>query len=263
MPQHPHAALLLVHGLCEHSGRYEATGAWLARRGVAVHAYDAMGHGHSTGRRGHVERFDHYLDDLDQIFEDVRADQPRLPLFLMGHSMGGLVAATYARERKPALAGLVLSAPAFGLPRRHRRQRWLARCLRRLWPGLRAPSGIPPEALSRDPAVAADYLADPLVEQRLSVSLADELFAQVPVTAAGGADVTPPLLVLHGGDDRLCPPEASRRFAEAAPAGRWVRYPGLRHEILQEPERETVLKDLYAWLEEVRTSAPPAAGSGT
>lgn len=252
LPVHPHAVVVLVHGFGEHSGRYEHVGRWLAQRGMAVHAYDHLGHGRSTGPRAHVDRFDAYLDDLALVLDCARAETPRLPVFLLGHSMGGLVVASFARERAPQVSGIALSAPALALPASATRfRRFLARQLRRFWPTRTVPSGIDAHGLSRDPRVVEAYLADPLVVRQLSVSLATELFDRIERTGPGGADIALPLLVLHGDADPICPPPASWAFAEAAPRGRCLRYPGMRHEIFNEPGHEQgPLSDLRAWVEE-------------
>lgn len=252
LPAEPQRVLLVVHGFAEHSGRYDALGAWFAERGSAVHAFDHQGHGRSGGRRCHVRRFDDFLDDLEVVHRAVVAEHPDLPLFAVGHSMGGLIVATWLRERTPEIAGAVLSGPAlsFGheLPRlRMQAARWL----RRLLPTLRVPAALDPNGLSRDPEVVRAYIEDPLVEDRLTLSLAAELFAAVQRTGAGGADVRVPVLILHGEQDPLCPVEASRRFhADLTSKGSALKtYPELRHEIFNEPEQQRVFADLQAWLE--------------
>ncbi|MHC4225599.1 MAG: serine aminopeptidase domain-containing protein, partial [Planctomycetota bacterium] len=122
--------------------------------------------------------------------------------------------------------------------------------LSRLAPRVSIASELDAEGLSRDPEVVAAYLADPLVHLRMTFSLAGQMFAAMQRTADGGADVTLPALMLHGTDDPICSPEASRRFADAAPDCRYRSYPRLRHEIFNEPERESVLADVQSWIEE-------------
>lgn len=250
LPQEPSCAVLLVHGFGEHCGRYEVIGSWLARRGCAVHAYDHRGHGKSDGPRCHVRRFDDYLDDAAAMLARLRDQHPTLPRFLVGHSMGGLVVATLARERAAAardLAGLVLSAPALIVSV----SPWLAgtaRALRWVAPRATLESGIDPQGLSTDPEVARAYVADPLVQSRLTLGLAAEMFAAIGRTGPGGADVALPLLVLHGTADPICSPAGSEAFAAAAPNATFRPYPGMRHEIFNEPEQETVFADLFEWI---------------
>jgi acylglycerol lipase len=249
IPERARATVLIVHGFAEHSGRYEHVGRFLAERGFAAHAYDHRGHGRSAGRRCHVDRFNEYLDDLTIVLEQVRADRPGDPAFLVGHSMGGLVVATFARERKPDVSGVVLSGAALALPQGNSRIR-IARLMRAILPRLRLDAGLDLQGLSTDPRVIEAYLADPLVERKMTASLAAELLGAVERTGSNGSDVALPLLVLHGGDDPICPPEGSERFAAAARAGRFVRYPGLRHEIFNEPSHRDVLADVAAFFDE-------------
>lgn len=249
IPEVPRATVLVVHGYAEHSGRYEHVGQYLAERGFATHAYDHRGHGRSAGRRCHVDRFDEYLEDLALVLEQVRAERAGDPAFLIGHSMGGLVVATFTRERKPDVSGVVLSGAALALPEGNSRIR-LARLMRAILPRLRLDAGLDLQGLSTDPRVIEAYLADPLVERKMTASLAAELLGAVERTGPNGSDVAPPLLVLHGGDDPICPPDGSERFAAAAREGRFVRYPGLRHEIFNEPSHRDVLHDVVAFFDE-------------
>jgi len=257
VPREPRAAVLLVHGYGEHSGRYEHVGTRLAERGFATHAYDHLGHGRSSGARCHVRRMDDYLDDLERVLGHVREEHPDLAVFVLGHSMGGLVTAMLARERRPEMAGYVTSGAALETPPLPALRMWTVRLLRRVAPRLSLPSDLDPEGLCSDPRVVETYLADPLVHRRMTTSLAVELLDAMRRTAPGGGDVADPLLALHGGDDPICLPGGSERFAAAAPRGRFVRYPGLRHEILNEPVWEDVLGDVTAWLDD-RLTRPEA-----
>jgi alpha-beta hydrolase superfamily lysophospholipase len=252
LPESPRRALLVVHGLAEHSGRYEAFGAWFAARGHAVHAYDQRGHGRSPGARGHVERFDDFLDDLDRAVGHVRRTHPGLPLALVGHSMGGLILAAFLRERKPDAFAAVSSGAALAVAERMPRGRLAAaRLLRRVAPRLSVDAGLDPSTLSRDPEVVRRYVEDPLVFRRVTISLAVALHDAARRTSAGGADVALPMLVMHGERDALCPVEGSRRFyGNLRVHGSALRcYPELRHEIFNEPEAERVFGDLLGWLD--------------
>jgi alpha-beta hydrolase superfamily lysophospholipase len=245
--------VVLVHGLAEHSGRYDHVGAWLSTRDCAVHAYDQRGHGQSEGPRGHVNAFAQLLDDLEGFLQLVRREHPDVPLVLVGHSMGGLVTAALLSERKPDVACAAVSGPALELPEHVSAGRLrMARWLRRVAPRLRMNAGLAPEDLSRDPEVVRGYVEDPLVFRRVTVSLASELLEAVPRTAGGAFQVQVPMLLLHGEADRLCPPRGSRAFHGQlrGPGHRLRIYPQLRHEILNEPEHEQVLEDLLAWLRE-------------
>jgi alpha-beta hydrolase superfamily lysophospholipase len=251
LPASPEHVLLLVHGYAEHSGRYEHLGAWFASRGCAVHAYDHQGHGRSEGRRGHVGRFGDLLDDLEAMLAAVRAEHPALRPQLIGHSMGGLVVAALLCERAPEVAGAVTSGAALAISDEFSRPRRLvARALRRVAPRLRLASGLDAQGLSVDSEVVRAYLDDPLVFRHMTTSLAVELLDAVERTARAASRVHVPLLVLHGEDDPICPVQGSRRFFEelVVEPRRLITYPGLRHEIFNEPAQARIFEDVLAWV---------------
>jgi alpha-beta hydrolase superfamily lysophospholipase len=229
--------------------------AWFGARGAAVHAYDHRGHGRSGGPRCHVGRFDEFLDDLAAVLAAVRTQHPDLPLTLVGHSMGALITLAFLTERQPSVACAVTSGAALSLGAVSPLRVALARALRRVLPRLALGSGLDPHGLSRDPEVIRRYLEDPLVDRTMSVSLGAEMLGAAPRTAARAERVAVPLLMLHGADDPLCVAEGSRSFhAGVGTAGSALRiYPELRHEIFNEPEREAVWQDVWAWLEERAT----------
>lgn len=248
-------ALLLVHGFAEHSGRYDHLGEWFALRRCSVYAYDLRGHGRSPGRRGHVDRFEDFLDDLQAMVEALRAEQAGLPLAIAGHSLGGLIAASFAIDRDPDVVGVVTSGALVAFPQALPRSRVrMARILRRLVPRLAMSAGLDATGLSRDPEVVRRYLDDPLVFRRMTASFAAEVMAAVERYGSRADVVRVPMLLLHGEADPLCPPEGSRAFHAglSSPDSELRVYPELRHEIFNEPEREQVFRDLLAWLE-VRT----------
>jgi len=252
VPEQAARLVLLVHGYAEHSGRYEEMASWLAARGAVVHAYDHRGHGRSQGPRCHIDRFEQFLDDLGLVLDAARSDHPELPITLVGHSMGGLITLAFLETRKPRIASAVTSGPALAVDGVSSWRVALARGLRRVLPRLSLGSGLDPQGLSRDPEVVRRYLADPLIVRTMTASLGAELLAAAPRTAALAAEIAVPLLMLHGEDDPLCAAEGSRAFAAGVRSrGSALRvYPGLRHEIFNEPERETVWQDLWKWVEE-------------
>jgi alpha-beta hydrolase superfamily lysophospholipase len=248
----PGRLLVLVHGFAEHSGRYEHVGRWFATRGFAVHAYDQQGHGRSEGNRGHVDRFDDMLDDLEAFLERVRREHPGLPPFVVGHSMGGLEVAAWVSGRRPDIAGAVTSGAALEVAEvPSPAQRFALRVMRRLRPKARLDRPIATEALSRDPAVGRAYREDPLVFQYMTLSLAAAFYAAGRSALENARRTEVPMLLLHGEDDPLTPARGSRAFFEQLdPSRSELRiYPGLRHEIFNEPEQEQVFSDLLAWIE--------------
>jgi alpha-beta hydrolase superfamily lysophospholipase len=244
----PWASVLIVHGLAEHSGRYERTGTALAAVGLSVEALDLRGDGGSAGRRADVGRWEDYLDDVESRLAAVRAAAGGRPVVLLGHSLGGLIALDYATSGRPAPDLLVLSAPALGstIPGW---KRGLVRFLARLAPTMKVSNGLSGAQLSRDPAVGEAYFADPLVETSSTVRLgAAGLRAQARVAAAASM-LAIPTLVTQGGADTIVPPASTEPLA-ALPGVRRIVYPDLRHETLNEPEGPAVVADIVAWLRE-------------
>ncbi|MFH0521813.1 alpha/beta hydrolase [Streptomyces sp. M41] len=243
----PRYLALVVHGYAEHAGRYAGVAEVLLAHGAAVFGPDHVGHGRSAGERVVIEDFEDVVADLHAVAGLARAAHPGLPLVLIGHSMGGLIAARYAQLHGAGLAALVLSGPVLGdwaLPRR-----------------LLALDEIPdtpisPAALSRDPAVGAAYAADPLVWHGPMKRPTVEAFARMLDTVSDGGDIGPvPLLWLHGDDDRLVPLAGSRVGIRALRGKALTErvYPGARHEVFHETNRVDVLSDLVRFLDEVFT----------
>jgi acylglycerol lipase len=245
-------AVVLLHGLAEHSGRYAELVARLVARGLAVYALDHRGHGRSAGPRANVGRFDWLVADAARRIATARAEQPRRPLVLLGHSMGGAIALATALAQPGLADALVLSAAAVGAdPDLPRGQLALARLLSAIAPSvgvLRLPSA----ALSRDPEVGRDYDRDPLVFRgAVPARSLIELLAAMRRIGAAAPRLTVPVLVMHGTDDTLVPLRFSEPVYERlGSADRTIRrYAGLYHEIFNEPERARVFADLEDWLE--------------
>ena len=241
----PRAAVLLVHGIAEHSGRYEHVGTGLADHGFDTLAFDLRGHGDSGGRRGHVESFDDFLDDVEELLAE-RAELG-VPVVLFGHSLGGLIAATYVVRGRPAPDLLVLSAPALQaeVPGW---QRTMANALGRVAPRLAIPNNFDGSRLSRDEAVGVAYRDDPLRVKVATTRLGVEMFAAMATTFDAVKTITLPTYVLHGADDNLIKPAATEPFVGMPNVERIV-HDGLRHECLNEPEQQAVLAGITSWLD--------------
>lgn len=246
--------MILVHGYAEHTGRYDEMAMFFAREGFAVHAYDQAGHGRTPGLRGHVDRFDRLLDEVARFVDFVSLCEPGLPIVLVGHSMGGLVTAATAAFRGPRVDRIVLSGALLELGADTPKwKQWAARLLAPLGGRIGLSAGLDTEGLSRDPEVGRRYNEDPFVKDRMSARFASGMMKQVGVTAAAAHQLTQPVLVLHGEDDPISPPAGSRAFfaglaPDAAAASALKLYPGLRHEIFQEPEREAIWREMLDWL---------------
>jgi lysophospholipase len=263
-PRAARARVMLVHGYSEHSGRYERIIELLVDRGLSVAAGDLRGHGLSHGRRGHITRFEHYLDDLQTMLAHLREQNgDALPLFLLGHSLGGLIAACHVQARPHSVDGLVLVAPFVGL--KFTVPPWkqsLARVVSGLWPTFHLPSGVPPELLSRDPEYFNRLQADPLAFKHATARwFTETVAAQRRTLGAPGAVGVPLLLMLAGADAIVCN-DAARALhtAMAAPAGtaQVYEYPDCYHDLLHEPEHARIVDDLTAWIDAQLDAQAPA-----
>lgn len=256
------AHLLLIHGIAEHAARHAHVAARFARAGIETHAFDLRGFGASGGRRAYVDRWSQYHDDVEDQLAAIRTESADLPVVLYGHSMGGLIALGYvladAPRRQPDL--LVLSAPAI-VAVVARWKRSLADVLGRLAPGLEIPNELPPGGLSRDPQVETAYRSDPLNHHRTTTRLGLELFreqARVQERLAQIERLPLPTYVLHGSDDQIVPVAASAPLDGRQNATRRV-YPGLRHEMHNEPEADAVVGDTVTWIEAHEGDRDPSA----
>jgi alpha-beta hydrolase superfamily lysophospholipase len=248
--------VLIVHGLGEHMGRYGHVAAQLNLNGFRVVGYDQRGHGTSGGGRAKLQRSDDLMCDLAMVIDAVRATYPG-PLVLLGHSMGGavaafMVAAATDREGPPwarDVDALMLSSPALQIGMRAGQRRLLSMALR-LVPNLAFKNAIDPGWVSRDPEVVRAYVADPLVHDRLTPSLLQFMLDAGAAVRSKAAQWRVPTLLLYAGSDRLVVPAGSEVFAASAPRGVVTAhgFPSLFHEIFNEPEQHEVLSVLTSWL---------------
>jgi len=246
----PKGVVCLVHGLGEHSGRYPHLAAFLNQAGYALLAFDLRGHGKSEGPRGHTPSGEALLDDIAHLLQEAMERYPNRPRFLYGHSLGGNLVIEYALRRRPQLAGVVatgpLFRPAFEPPA------WkltLAKIMCKLWPTLSLSNEIDCQGLSRDSEVVRAYNDDPLVHDRLSARLGMDMLQSGLWSLEHAAEFPLPLLLMHGGADRLCSVQASREFAAQAGEHCTLKiWDGFYHEIHNEPEQGEVFGHLVGWL---------------
>ncbi len=248
----PKAALFLVHGLAEHSGRYGNVINHFVPLGYAIYGVDHLGHGKSDGERVYVKRFDDYTNTLKIYFDKVRGLQPGKPIFLVGHSMGGLIGAVYLLDHQAELAGAVLSGPAVKIPSDITSATiFVGKILSALIPGFGL-IGLVAEGVSRDPGVVQAYVSDPLVYRgKMTARLSAEMLQAMRTIGDQAARITLPILIVQGSADKLVDPSGARMLYDAVgSADKEIKiYDGLYHEVFNEPEHERVLRDVERWLE--------------
>jgi alpha-beta hydrolase superfamily lysophospholipase len=245
----PRRIVILVHGFAEHSGRYDHVARRFADDGAVVYAHDHRGHGRSDGEPALIEDMDGLVDDLALVVARARADQPGLPVAMLGHSLGGIVATRFVQRGDHGLSALVLSGPVIGGNPD--------------FEGLLALDPIPdvpidPAMLSRDPAVGEAYANDPLVYHGpLSRTTLESLFGAVDKIAAGPDLGALPTLWVHGEEDPLAPLAVTRDAIERIRGERLEEHihPGARHEVLNETNREDVLDEVASFLDAVTPRA--------
>lgn len=236
------AVIVLVHGMAEHSGRYERTGDLLSDAGFRVRSFDMIGHGASGGDRVDIDDWNRFHDQVHDHMEQVF--QLGLPVILMGHSMGSLLAVGYCLEGRHQPDLLVLTAPTFAGGAKW--QRALSGVISRIAPRFSIPHKFDAH-VAVDPEVGKDYAADPLVHPKASVRIGKALFDAMDKGRAGVGTLRIPTLALHGGNDRLVPTHTSTFLGDQPNVERRV-YEGLGHEILNEPEGPQVVADIVAWI---------------
>lgn len=265
-PAAARGTVLIVHGLGEHIGRYAHVAAQLNAGGWRVVGYDQRGHGRSDGPRGKINTADDLLRDLSQVIDSVRAQHPG-PLVLLGHSMGGLIAARFVGEgvarpgetsaawQRPVDA-LVLSSPALAADM-NPLQKLLLGTLGALAPDLAVNNGLKPAWISRNPNVVAAYAADPLVHDRITPRLARFILGGGEWVRRHAARWKVPTLLIYAGSDRCVAPAGSRDFAATAPKTMVTtrEFGPLFHEIFNEPEQAEVFAVLSAWLQSLKGHA--------
>lgn len=248
----PKAVLLIVHGLAEHSGRYKNVIDYFVPRGYAAYTFDNRGHGKSGGKRGYIERFSCYIDDLALFLALVRSKHPENMIFISGHSIGATIAATFGINHQNEFNGLVLSGtvikPGISLSRA---KITMANLLSFVLPKVGV-DRIDVSTISRDKAVVDAYINDPLVYKgKISARLSAELIRAMQSLTHQMPQIKLPVLIMHGTEDRLSDPEGSRiLYQRVSSVDKTLKlYNGFYHEIYNEPECEQVFVDVEEWLD--------------
>ena len=249
----PVAALMVVHGLFEHGRRYEELAGVMAGYGFSSYVMDLRGHGASEGRRGHARSFDLLLQDLDRFRREVRGlVPPDLPVFLLAHSLGGLIGLRYLEEFDPPFRGAILVSPWLGTAVQVPRWQVIAaNVLTRVLPAFPFPFRLDPSLLTHDPERAQDYAEDPLIHSTITPRLFTETASAIEAALRRGDRIDVPALFLLAGDDRIVDTDRSLAFARAlqSPDITIEVLEGHYHEVLQERDRAAVMAEIRDWMD--------------
>ncbi|HYP03344.1 MAG TPA: alpha/beta hydrolase [Cyanobium sp.] len=244
--------VVVVHGIGGHGGQFDGVAAHLVPRGYDVYAPDLPGHGRSPGPRGWIPTWEAFRGSVAALLDHIEpAGSTSQPPVLVGHSLGGTVAVDLALHEPARVRGVILSNPATGAEGVAPWRLLVARSLSGLWPRFALETGIPMDALSRDPQALARLAADPLRHGRCTARLGTEFLTAAERIRRQAGQLTTPLLVLQSSADTITPPEAARSFFQAVGATDkiWRFYPESYHELFDDLDREQVLADIVAWLE--------------
>jgi alpha-beta hydrolase superfamily lysophospholipase len=243
------AFICLIHGLGEHSGRYEAVAARFIPEGFNLVGFDLRGHGRSGGARGDTPSFDAYMQDIDAFRAEVNRRYTPDNEFLYGHSLGGLLLLNYLIRRKPAVKGAICSAAGLRTSLTQQRMKLLfVNIFGKLMPKLSIATGLDAQMLSHDPQVVEHYRKDPLVHGVVTLRMALATLPAIQTVFDQAQTITVPLLILHGSADQLSYPSGSQDLSRKVPNNEFHLYEGLFHEIHNEPQKEEVFQTILSWL---------------
>jgi len=250
----PKAVVCFLHGLGDHTGRFEHVGKVLKEAGYALFGFDLRGHGQTGGPRGHLPSLDALIQDIQQFVGLQKQSFPDTPIFLYGHSLGGVFMLMYSIQHDKGLNGLIVTGLALRSPLLEQKAKvTLINVLGSLLPGLTIPTGLDPTTISRDPGVVQKYISDPLVHDKSSLAFAKSSFIAIDFCFAHAHELGIPMLLMHGTEDKLVYPRGSEEFLKlAGETNKDVTlklWDGLYHEIHNEPEQAEVLKFMIEWLD--------------
>ncbi|MDP1545055.1 MAG: lysophospholipase [Anaerolineales bacterium] len=245
------AVICHVHGLGEHSSRYAHVAEALGKEGFIFLTYDLRGHGRSGGARGHITSIEDFMQDIDLLLEHANSHYPGLPIFLYGHSLGGIQVLHYGLLRKPKLKGVIATSSGLHTALENQTLKILAvRALGALTPNTAIASGLDTASLSRDKAVVEAYVNDPLVHDKVSLGFGKTMLGVVHWTLAHAGEFSLPLLLLHGKEDAIAFPSSSTEFASSLKDKcTLVLWEGAYHELHNEPEKDEVFKTMSLWMD--------------
>jgi acylglycerol lipase len=247
----PKAIVVIVHGIGEHSGRYQHVAEFFTKNGIGVFSFDILGHGRSEGKRGHACSYANICEDVQHSIDDAKKEFPETPIFLYGHSLGGELVLYHTIINKAKVNGIIGTGVCF-------RQTFpvpkikfvIANIASKLMPALTMSTNIEVSNISRDPKVVHAYTTDPLVHPMISSQTGMDLLSYGEWLLANANKLHVPMLLMQGADDHLVDPKAVAEFARKAPKSliTYKEWKGLYHEIHNEPEQNTVLKYIVDWI---------------
>lgn len=250
----PKAIINLVHGFGEYSERYDHWAMLFIAKGFAVHAIDYRGHGKSDGRRGHVNQFDDFLNDIDVLVNESKKLFPDLPQFIYGHSLGGSIVTNYIIKRENNFKGAIIASPWYKLsfdPSAFMLA--LARVMNKIYPKFTQNSNLEVKALSHDKKIVDAYIADSLVHEKISAGMFYEIYNAGHWVLENENKLNIPVLIQHGNDDNITLHKASKELAEKAKVLKkditYKEWDGLYHELHNELEKDKVFEFVVKWLE--------------
>ncbi|NOQ23938.1 MAG: alpha/beta fold hydrolase [Bacteroidales bacterium] len=251
----PKAIINLVHGFGEYSERYDQWAMRFTEKGFLVHAIDYRGHGRSDGRRGHVSKFDDFLNDIDVLVKESKKLYPELPQYIYGHSLGGNIVTNYILKREHEFKGAIISSPWYKLSfELSAFMLFIARIMNKIYPKFTQKSTLELKALSHDKDIVDSYITDALVHEKISARMFFEIYKAGDWVLKSADKINLPLLIQHGNDDNVTSYKASKEFAEKGiDLNKDVTYkewPGLYHELHNELEKDEVFEFILNWLEE-------------
>lgn len=243
--------VMLIHGLGEHCQRYEALGSYLSKAGYALCSMDLPSHGHSEGQRGHVDNFNVFQQAALGLYQHIKTAYPDTPVFLLGHSMGGLIATRLLLDHQNKFQGALLSGAAIQSPQEPPAWQVLVmKAIAKLFP--KSPMlQLDASAVSRDPKVVEKYMADPLVSKdKLSAQFLVAMTNTMEQCKSEAAKISLPILIMHGSADVMTAPEGSELLHDSISSTdkQLTIYDGLYHEIFNEPEAKSIYGEIVDWM---------------
>ncbi|MEM6251644.1 MAG: lysophospholipase [Cyanobacteria bacterium P01_D01_bin.156] len=246
------AVIALVHGFGEHCDRYHTVTTALTQAGYVIFGFDNQGHGRSEGQRGHINRWQDYRDNVSAFLAQVRQHEPRLPLFILGHSLGGLIVLDFALTAPQGIAGIIISGPPIrpvGIAKPYLVA--IARLLSGIWPRFSMDVGTGRDTLSRDPAIVNQMQTDPLTHSVATVRWGTECLVAIANVRKTISQLQLPILLIHGSADKVNDVCGSQEIFERISVDKTLKiYPGSYHEPHNDLDRQQVMHDIIAWLAE-------------